>query len=123
VHEFRANTLVDVNLKGPEDGLERLPDSQAVTLFHICQEALANIGKHAKARHVAIILWSTRARALLEIQDDGKGFEIENIQTTIGHGLSNMETRAHNAGGDVDITSEPGKGTTIMAWVPFSHKK
>jgi signal transduction histidine kinase len=123
VHEFRANTLVDVSLKGPEDGLEKLPESQAVTLFHICQEALANIGRHAHARHVAIILWSTRERALLEIQDDGKGFEIGKVLTSIGHGLSNMETRAHNAGGDVDITSESGKGTTVLAWVPFTNKK
>ena len=123
VHEFRANTLVDVTLKGPEDSLERLPESQTVAVFHICQEALANIGKHAQARHVTIILWATRDRALLEIQDDGKGFEIENALTTIGHGLSNMETRAHNAGGDVDITSEPGKGTTVLAWVPFNNKK
>jgi signal transduction histidine kinase len=123
VHEFRANTLVEVSLRGPEDGLEKLPESQAVALFHICQEALANIGRHAQARHVAIILWSTRDRALLEIQDDGKGFEIEKVLTSIGHGLSNMETRAHNAGGDVDITSEPGKGTTVLAWVPFINKK
>jgi two-component system sensor histidine kinase DevS len=123
VHEFRANTLVDVNLKGPEDGLERLPESKAVALFHICQEALANIGKHAQARHVTIVLWTTRERALLEIQDDGKGFDVEKMQATIGHGLSNMETRAHNAGGDMDIISEPGKGTTVLAWVPFRSKK
>jgi two-component system sensor histidine kinase DevS len=108
VHEFRANTLVDVSVKGPEDGLERLPDSQATALFHICQEALANIGKHAHARHVAVILWSTRDRALLEIQDDGKGFDLDQVESTIG---------------EVDITSESGKGTTVLAWVPFSNKK
>jgi len=40
------------------------------------------------------------------------------MEMTIGHGLSNMHTRARNVGGDVEISSEPGAGTTILAWVP-----
>jgi signal transduction histidine kinase len=41
------------------------------------------------------------------------------VKLTIGHGLSNMETRAVNAGGEVDITSDAQNGTTVLAWVPF----
>ncbi|HSV86200.1 MAG TPA: GAF domain-containing protein [Levilinea sp.] len=118
--EFRANTLVEVTLRVPADGLAGLPDAQAIALFHICQEALANIAKHARAQHVNITLWATAGRALLEVQDDGLGFEAEKVRLTLGHGLSNMQTRARNAGGDVDFTSEPGHGTTVFAWVPFS---
>ncbi|MEN4042062.1 MAG: GAF domain-containing sensor histidine kinase [Anaerolineaceae bacterium] len=120
VSEFRANTLVEVALHGPADGLAELPDTQAIALFHICQEALANIAKHARAQHVTITLWATAGRALLEVQDDGRGFELEKVRLTLGHGLSNMQTRARNAGGDVDFTSEPGQGMTVFAWVPFS---
>jgi signal transduction histidine kinase len=54
----------------------------------------------------------------MEIQDDGKGFSIETIGSSIGHGVSNMHTRARAVGGDVEITSNPGEGTTVLAWVP-----
>jgi len=121
VHEFRANTMLEVNLKGPADGLETLPVTQSVALFHICQEALANIAKHARAVNVDVVLWVTADRALLEVHDDGHGFDPEKVKLTIGHGLSNMQTRARNAGGDVDISSEPGAGTTVLAWVPFGE--
>jgi two-component system, NarL family, sensor histidine kinase DevS len=120
VSEFRANTLVEVTLQGPADGLAGMPPAQAIALFHICQEALANIAKHARAQHVNVTLWNTAGRALIEVQDDGRGFDIEKVRLTLGHGLSNMQTRARNVGGDVDITSEPGTGTTVLAWVPFS---
>lgn len=119
VQEFHANTLVDVNVKGPDDGLASLPEPQALALFHICQESLANIAKHAKAHHVNISVWCTLDRALLEVTDDGRGFDPEKVKLTIGHGLSNMETRATNVNGAVDITSEPGEGTSVLAWVPL----
>ncbi|HWQ46728.1 MAG TPA: GAF domain-containing sensor histidine kinase [Longilinea sp.] len=122
VHEFRTNTMLEVNLKGPADGLETLPVTQAVALFHICQEALANIAKHARAANVDVVLWATADRALLEVHDDGRGFDLEKVKLTIGHGLSNMHTRARNAGGDVDISTEPGSGTTVLAWVPFGEE-
>ena len=117
--EFRANTLVDVLLKGPEDEFKDLPEPQAVALFHICQEALANIAKHAKAHRVDVILWTTTGRALMEVKDDGRGFDLDKVKKSIGHGLTNMETRAANAGGDVDITTELGQGTSVLAWVPI----
>jgi signal transduction histidine kinase len=119
VTEFRANTLVDVMLKGPEDEFKDLPEPQAVALFHICQEALANIAKHAKAHRVDVVLWTTTGRALLEVKDDGRGFDMDKVKKSIGHGLTNMETRAANAGGDVDITTELGQGTSVLAWVPI----
>ena len=119
VAEFRANTLIDVMLKGPEDEFRDLPEPQAVALFHICQEALANIAKHAKAHRVDVILWTTTGRALLEVKDDGRGFDMDKVKKSIGHGLTNMETRAANAGGDVDITTDPGQGTSVLAWVPI----
>ncbi len=123
IQEFRANTLLTVNLQGSDEEMSVLGEAQAVALFHICQEALANIAKHARARTVNISLWLSADRALMEISDDGRGFDLEKMQMTIGHGLSNMQTRAHNAGGDIEITSEPGNGTTILAWVPIRNEE
>ncbi|MFH1184906.1 MAG: GAF domain-containing sensor histidine kinase [Chloroflexota bacterium] len=116
--EYRANTFSEIELIGPEGGLEYIPQVSALVLFHIGQEALANAAKHASAKHVAVRLWMTEGRILLEVQDDGKGFAVEKMTSTIGHGLSNMQTRARSAGGDVEITSDPGEGTAVLAWVP-----
>jgi signal transduction histidine kinase len=118
VKEFQANSLVEANLSGPAEGLEDLPDPQAIALFHICQEALANVAKHAQATKVEVMVWGTPDRILMEVHDDGRGFDPEKIQLTLGHGISNMQTRARNVGGDLEITTDPGRGTTIMAWVP-----
>jgi two-component system, NarL family, sensor histidine kinase DevS len=118
VSEFRQNTKVEVSLAAPKEPLSVLPQLHAMSLFHICQEALANIAKHAKASKVTIDLWTTSDRVLLEISDDGQGFDLEKTNKTVGHGLKNMQTRVQNAGGDVDITTAVGEGTSILAWVP-----
>ncbi len=118
VDEYRVNTLSEATLIAPEDGLVGLPVSHATALFHICQEALANVAKHAHARRVDVRLWSTRDRVLLEVADNGEGFDLRKMSITLGHGLSNMHIRARKVGGDVEITSAPGEGTTVLAWVP-----
>ena len=118
VKEFHTNTLVEVHFESPPDGQIKLPYPLTIALFHICQEALANIAKHARARHVEVVLWSTPERVLLEISDDGRGYDQSKVRLTLGHGLSNMQTRAHNVGGEIETTSEPETGTTILAWVP-----
>jgi len=87
-------------------------------LFHICQEALANAAKHAHAKKVDVTVWTSHERVMLEIHDNGHGFEMEKMNMTLGHGLSNMHTRAHHVGGDVEIASAIGEGTSILAWVP-----
>lgn len=120
IAEFRANTLIETSLLAPAQTL-KLTQSQAVALFHISQEALANIGKHSFARHVNISLWTTPERVLLEISDNGHGFDLSNTKLTLGHGLSNMQTRARNAGGELEVSSEPGSGTTILVWVPSAN--
>jgi signal transduction histidine kinase len=118
VEEFRINTQHEATLIGPEDGMLSLPSPHADALFHICQEAMANVAKHARARAVRIQLWTAPERVLLEISDNGRGFDLRRMSVTLGHGLSNMHTRARKVGGDVEITSEEGKGTTVLAWVP-----
>jgi signal transduction histidine kinase len=116
--EFRANTLAEANLITANDGLADLPREPALALFHICQEALANVAKHAQARKAEVHVWTTDERALLEVTDNGLGFDIGKKTATLGHGLSNMERRARKVGGDVEISSRTMGGTTVLAWVP-----
>jgi signal transduction histidine kinase len=118
ISEFRANTLAKVQLSGSDNDIKDLPQAYSMVLFHICQEALANIAKHAKATQVEVSLWTTDERVLMEIHDNGKGFEMEKMNASIGHGVANMQTRARTIGGDVDISSVMGEGTTVLAWVP-----
>ena len=118
VDVFQANCVTHAALMAPEDGLVDFPTVNATALFHICQESLANIAKHSRAKHADIHLWTARDRVLLEISDDGLGFDLRKMSATLGHGLSNMHSRARKVGGDVEITSAPDEGTTVLAWVP-----
>jgi len=116
--EFRINTLAEVNLSGSSEDIRELPQGHALALFHICQEALANAAKHSQAKKVNISVWTSPERVMLEIQDNGRGFDMEKMNQTLGHGLSNMHTRARHVGGDVEVASVFGEGTSILAWVP-----
>lgn len=118
IEEFRVNGLQNVTLIGPENDLPGLPVENATALFHITQEALANSAKHARALQTTVQVWTAPGRVLVEIADNGQGFDLQKMSVTIGHGLSNIHTRTHKVGGDVEITSEPGMGTTVLAWVP-----
>jgi two-component system, NarL family, sensor histidine kinase DevS len=118
VVEYRANTLAQVYLAEPESDMKDMTQAGSTALFHICQEALANAAKHSRAKKVQVSLWATDERVLLEIHDDGNGFDMESVNATIGHGLANMQTRAKSVGGDVDISSVINEGTTVFAWVP-----
>ncbi len=119
VEEFKANTRTEVTFSGPDDGLACLPTAHATALFHICQEALSNVSKHSHATLASVHLWMAPQRVLLEITDNGKGFDLRKMSVTMGHGLANMHTRARKVGGDVEITSELGEGTTLLVWVPM----
>ena len=121
--EFCANTLAEGNLRGTRNDLDGLPQNHAIAFFHICQEALANTAKHAAAHKVDVSVWTTPDRVVMEIKDDGKGFDMLNTKTTLGHGLANMQTRIHQLGGDVEISSLPGEGTSLLAWAPKTAKQ
>ncbi len=116
--EFRANTLAEATLGGDPDEIKDISQAQSLVLFHICQEALANAAKHARAKKVEIRVWATSERFLLEVRDNGRGFDMKKMSITLGHGLSNMHTRAQHLGGDVEICSVVGEGTSILAWLP-----
>jgi len=118
IAEYRANTFAEVRFTEPDSDLSELSQAQSLTLFHICQEALANAAKHAKAKIVQVALWTTEDRVLIEITDDGNGFDMNKLNVSIGHGLANMQTRAHAVGGDADISSVLNEGSTILVWVP-----
>ncbi|AQZ69144.1 hypothetical protein BKM31_53625 [[Actinomadura] parvosata subsp. kistnae] len=86
------------------------------TLFRVAQEALANVAKHAGATRTALTLSYTDESVLLDIRDDGRGFDPQ--RPADGFGLDGMRQRARGVGGTLTVESEPGQGTTIAAAVP-----
>ncbi|MBK6749182.1 MAG: PAS domain S-box protein [Acidobacteria bacterium] len=93
-------------------------------LYRITQEALNNISKHAGATQVSVVLEKHDDRIILIIEDNGKGFDPASLtkpsRSGRGLGLLGMRERATLVGGDVEIESAPGSGTTIFVRVPMA---
>jgi len=102
----------------------RLPADAELALYRILQEALKNVEKHARARHVVVHLTKRGAFVQLVINDDGIGFDpdhhLAKQQGKGGLGLLGMCERATHAGGALNVKSALGKGTTIEAQIPVS---
>jgi signal transduction histidine kinase len=111
--EFKANSLVDFDLHVEQKALENLPGETSQNLLQIAQEALANVAKHAQASRVWLTVRNMDDRVYLQIIDNGRGFDLERQPELLGHGLSNMEQRARQIGGEFDIVTSPDEGTTI----------
>ncbi len=108
---------IDVHIVGET---RDLPEEAKTALFRVSQEALANIAKHAGAQHVGIELAFAPAGIELRIVDDGRGFEFDLVQRdpTRGIGLRNMRERLASIGGEFQVQTLPGAGTTLSASVP-----
>lgn len=92
--------------------------SSAGDLLHLVREALSNVQRHAKATTCRISLVEQEGRHFLEIDDDGRGFDV--AASTPGVGLTNLRERAARLGGEVEIRSDTELGTTLR--VVMSHK-
>ena len=100
----------------PEDAM-KLPPQSALQLLHIAQEALTNVLKHARARHVCVELRQRATVLELEITDDGIGAEMS--PDRIGHGVSNMRARARRLDGRLDLLST-ARGTRVLLQMPLA---
>jgi signal transduction histidine kinase len=104
------------------NGLE-LPPELAITVYRIIAEALTNISRHAQAEHVEAKVWLEQHLLRLEVEDDGVGFNVEawfaNPTQRKSLGIVSMQERAKLLNGDLQITSQPGRGTKISAYLPL----
>ena len=129
--QLQAGTLEDALRRitaraGAELGIEasfategagrRLPAATEVVLLRTGQEALANVRKHAAADRVAVRLCYASDSVVLEVIDDGAGFEPALVSG--GYGLRGMRTRVDEAGGKITVRSAPGRGTSVLVEVP-----
>lgn len=102
-------------------------DSQLVTavgsewafLLMFVTEALSNVVRHAQAQACDVRLRLDGDTAVIEVEDDGRGFDVTSAQAT-GRGLRNIKERAGKRGGTVDVESQPGAGTRMRVSIPVS---
>ena len=99
------------------DLMNRLPDALEEGLYHIAQEALNNVLKHARAHAVNVTLRQSGSLVNLEISDDGVGFDLDNVYQEGTMGLRDMRARANELGATLSILSRPGSGTRIKVEV------
>jgi signal transduction histidine kinase len=112
---LRARYGLSVDFSGEEPDV---PLATQEAAYRIAQEALHNVTKHARASHVALRLTCGDTDLMLEVQDDGTGFDAS--ASYPGHlGLQSMRERAERLGGSLQITSTPGQGARIRATLPL----
>jgi signal transduction histidine kinase len=95
-----------------------IPESIALCLYRIVQEALRNVVKHAATDHARVELVTTAGAIRLRVSDDGAGFDSASVRAGDGLGLVSMRERLYLVGGEIAIDSRPGGGTRISVRVP-----
>ncbi|MEQ1684759.1 MAG: cache domain-containing protein [Burkholderiaceae bacterium] len=105
----------------PQVHEEHLPELHAVSLFRVAQEALRNVERHAQATQIDIRLDDSGDRLELRITDDGRGFDVKNVELSKdrGIGLTNMRERVERNGGTFQLISHPGH-TALTASFPLT---
>ena len=113
----QAGTPVDYHFS--LQGNIRLSPEIESTLYRLVQESLNNIAKHAVARRASVIVEQHGSHLIALIEDDGKGFEIEGGIKPTQLGLLGMEERSALIGGDFQVESSRGVGTTVRIRIPL----
>jgi signal transduction histidine kinase len=119
----QLDVRVDVRVDADQG---RLAEHLETAVYRTAQEALQNVAKHAAARAVRILLSVQAERVLLEVSDDGRGFDtaaavrLTGMPAPTGFGLPGMRERAELLGGRLELSSAPGRGTTVRLAVPLS---
>jgi len=106
---------VDVDASGVPGTLTA---EASLCLFRVAQEALGNAARHADASAVTVLLAPSGKGLQLAVSDNGSGFDPDGPRDHASLGLASMRERVRLLQGELDIESTPGRGTTVVAWVP-----
>ncbi|MCA9571507.1 MAG: sensor histidine kinase [Myxococcales bacterium] len=109
---------VDLDQRGP---LDRVPAGVALDAYRTLQEALTNVVRHARARHVTVLVDVLEDRLHLRVDDDGRGLPA--VRTPQGLGLTSIEDRTRARGGTLDLGPRPGRGTRVDVLLPFEMEE
>ena len=107
------------------EGLPPLQDTQVdIAVYRVAQNALANVARHADARHVSVDLFPRDGSVVLAVEDDGRGFDVSSLRSkrdgkSGGLGLIGMRERSEMLGGTFTIQSRPEQGTRVEVQIPL----
>lgn len=118
VQDFIKRTGIEVRMDLDAISAD-LDNALATGVFRIIQESLTNVARHSGASVVDIALRRAEGNLILEVRDDGRGMSADK-QDKRTHGLVGMRERAYMFGGQMNIESAPGKGTSIQVTIPVS---
>jgi signal transduction histidine kinase len=107
----RANLTLELLLPNRLEDLDPVIEQG---VYRIAEQAVANVAQHAIATRMRVRLTRENGRLELHVSDDGCGFDPENVEREGHYGLQGMRERAKMIGGDLKITSQPGRGTSIQ---------
>ncbi len=113
---FRTGAQVQVDLAALPDDDRLLPGTQEA-IFRLVQEVFANIARHARARTIWLTLRTVGQELCITVRDDGQGFDPAHARS--GMGLANLRERTRALQGSVEISSQPGQGTTVLITIPL----
>ena len=122
IERYTSMTGVEVHLS--HDGLEgkRFDPRIETVAYRIVQEALTNVARHSGANHATVQVWCIPDTLIVEITDDGRGFDVEGlISVGKANGLTGMRERAMLLHGALNIDSTAGAGTSIIAELPLGE--
>jgi signal transduction histidine kinase len=122
-NDVSRSSGMQVNFWMHTNGSHPIPRDTALILYRIAQEALRNASKHSGAKDAQLELTVTGETVTMSVSDKGKGFVTDDTARKRGLGLLSMTERARLADGRLEVSSEPGKGTTIRAMVPIPRDR
>lgn len=114
-----ARTRIDLRAEITDQELEALPRSATRAVLRLVESLLANVVLHAEAARAMVTLQLHEGEALLDVVDDGRGFDPEQVA---GFGLRSARARAASVGGSLLIESSPGQGTAIQVVLPLPSR-
>jgi PAS domain S-box-containing protein len=122
VQEFGRRTDIRSKFSASPEAIV-LDRDRSTAIYRICQEALTNVIRHAKATRVSVSLKKGPRRVSLKISDNGQGMEEGQILDPTAFGLVGMRERARYWGGEVKISGAPGKGTLVVMSIPLAGRE
>jgi signal transduction histidine kinase len=119
-HNIGEGGLLDVVIELDPAADPALTPEEGIQLLSLVREALSNAARHSGGRRIEVVLRRAEEGSLLEIADDGAGFDPDQATRAGHHGLANMRVRANAIGGTLEIVSEPGRaaGTRVRIRLP-----
>lgn len=120
--DFEKRTGIVCAVSVPAEDLP-LARAQAIALFRIFQESLTNVARHAGAQYIEVNLFATPETLTLQVHDDGRGIQKQEIAGLHSLGLLGMRERAKRLGGTFEIQGVPGDGTIVRVSIPVKQSE